>query len=301
MMHRYWAYGLRICSEIAFPELLQIDDGDGFDVHISMGDPFFSHPVIDTEKPISIVDEEKYSAIGVKNIALYEVFGGKQIVVHARPSAISSDIRVYCLSNAFAVLLFQRKCLPLHAGGIIRNNQVTLVMGASGSGKSTLMYSMMQRGYRVFSDDVVVAGTTINKGIRVHSSYPMMKLWSDQMQAMGCSLGAPIRSGVDKFPFYFHSQFDAQPRFVANVVLLRTSSTIQSCALRRLVGSAPLIETMRNIYRREWMPESMAKMSVSVLIPLIKNSTCFEIIRPLMHPSEDEMARIFTSILCEKK
>jgi hypothetical protein len=49
------------------------------------------------------------------------------------------------------------------------------------------------------------------------------------------------------------------------------------------------------------MPESMAKMSVSVLIPLIKNSTCFEIIRPLMHPSEDEMARIFTSILCEKK
>lgn len=301
MMHRYWAYGLKICSEIAFPELLQINDQDAFDVHISLSDPFFSHPAIDKEKPISIFHEEKYAAIGVKNIALYEVFGGKQIVVHARPSAISSDIRVYCLSNAFAVLLFQRKCLPLHAGGIIRNNQVTLVMGASGSGKSTLMYRMMQKGYRIFSDDVVVASTTNDEKVQVHSSYPMMKLWADQMRAMGHPLEEPVRSGVEKFSFYFHSQFESQPRSVANIVILNASSSIQSCELRHLVGSESLIETMRNIYRREWMPESMSMMSVSVLLQLIKNTTCFEIIRPLMHPSEDEVIRIFTSILCEKK
>jgi hypothetical protein len=34
---------------------------------------------------------------------------------------------------------------------------------------------------------------------------------------------------------------------------------------------------------------------------LIKNSACFEITRPLEHQSEDEMTRIFTSILGEKK
>jgi hypothetical protein len=301
MMHRYWAYGLRICSEIAFPELLQINHPGAADVYISLGDPFSSLNAIDMGKPLSIVNTENYTAIGVKDIAVYEICGGKRIIVHPRPSATSSDIRVYCLSNAFAVLLYQRKCLPLHAGGIIQNNQVTLVMGASRSGKSTLMHRMMQRGYQVFSDDVVVADTTIHEKVRVHASYPMMKLWADQMRAMGHPMGAPIRSGVEKFPCYFHSQFDSQPRSVANIVLLDTSTAIQSCELRRLVGSETLIETMRNIYRREWMPESMAKLSVGVLLQLIKNSACFEITRPPEHQSEDEMTRIFTSILGEKK
>lgn len=300
-MRSYWAYGLSICSEINFPELLQVNDQDAYDVHILSGDPFFIHPALDMEKPIAIVHEEQYAAIGVKHIALYEVIDGKQIVVHARPSAISSDIRVYCLSNAFALLLFQRNLLPLHAGGIMLNNEITLVMGKSGSGKSTLIYKMMQRGYRVFSDDVVVATTVIDGKVQVHSSYPMMKLWSDQMREMSLPLGVPIRSGVDKFPYYFHPLFDSHPRPVVNIILLKTSSSIQSCEWRRLSGSAQLIEVMSNIYRSEWMPDCMSKRSVSLLSQLVKQSSCFEIKRPLMQQSEDDMIGIFTSILGEKK
>lgn len=300
-MYHYWAYGLSICSEMAFPELLEVNDQYVFDVHISLGDPFFSHVDIGNSKPISVVSEDQYAAIGVKNIALYEVCAGKQIIVHARPSAISSDIRVYCLSNAFALLLYQRKLLPLHAGGIILNNEITLVMGASGSGKSTLMFRMMQRGYQVFSDDVVVAGKSFDEKIRVHSAYPMMKLWSDQMREISLPMGKPIRTGVDKFPYYFHPLFDNQPRSVVNVILLKTSSSIQSCESRRLNGSEQLIEVISNIYRREWMPDQMSSMSVSLLSQLVKNSSCFEIIRPLIHQSQNDIIDIFTSILGEKK
>ncbi|MFZ9331990.1 MAG: hypothetical protein ACO23W_06025 [Chitinophagaceae bacterium] len=298
-MHYYWAYGLSICSEIEFPELMLVEDGAASDVMILTGSPSFSHPSIDDAKLDSFFIDDQYAIIGIKHVAIYEILHGKQIIIHPQSTAIDADIRVYCLSNAFAALLYQRNILPLHTGAVIHQNALVLIMGASGSGKSTLLYRLMLGGYQVFSDDVVVLPIS-TQNLRVQSSYPLMKLWSHQMQEIGLPIGQPIRSGVDKFPYYFHQQFDTEPMAVVKIVLLKTCAELRSIASRKLTGTEALMEVMRNIYRKEWIPTQMLKAAASILSVFVQSAPCIEITRPLLCNCEEEVVGLFTSILGEE-
>jgi len=293
----YWAYGLRVASEMEFPELYtRFEDGIP-DLRIHLRSINLLEGKIDQNATYSFKSHNNIFYVHVKSVAFYEISNGINITIYPYQDALISDIRVYCLSNAFAAALHQRKIMPLHAGAIRNNDKISLIMGNTGSGKSTLLYHLMQKGYKVFSDDVVVVST--RKGSNetsATSSYPMMKLWKHQMKGMGLDNGQQVRSGVDKFPFLFHEQFDIHARKIEKIIILKVVSGLTTCTVRKLKGIESVILLFNQIYRKEYLNRTDYISSLSLLSSMANNIPCYEISRPMFHSTEIKLANLFTKI-----
>jgi hypothetical protein len=293
----YWAYGLRVASEMEFPELYASFEDGIPDLRIHLRSINLLEGKIDENATYSFKSQENKFYVHVKSVAFYEISNGINITIYPYQDALISDIRVYCLSNAFAAALHQRKIMPLHAGAIIIDDKLSLIMGNTGSGKSTLLFHLMQKGYKVFSDDVVVV---LNKKAsietRATSSYPMIKLWKHQMTCMGLDNGQQVRSGVDKFPFLFHENFDIHARKIEKIIILKVDSGLTTCAVRKLKGVESVVLLFNQIYRKEYLNKAEYFSSLSLLSSMANNIPCYEIIRPMVHSTEIELANLFTKI-----
>jgi hypothetical protein len=293
----YWAYGLRVASEMEFPELYaRFEDGIP-DLSIHLRSINLLEGKIDQNATYSFKSHNNKFYVHVKSVAFYEISNGINITIYPYQDALISDIRVYCLSNAFAAALHQRKIMPLHAGAIIIDDKLSLIMGNTGSGKSTLLFYLMQKGYKVFSDDVVVVlNKKASNETRATSSYPMMKLWKHQMTCMGLDNMQQVRSGVDKFPFLFHEKFDIHARKIEKIIILKVVSGLTTCAVRKLKGVESVFLLFNQIYRKEYLNRAEYFSSLSLLSSMANNIPCYEISRPPVQSTEIELANLFTTI-----
>lgn len=214
MMFQYRAFGLNIQSGIEYPEFYPTQFSGNPDV-------FLEHLEMVHDLNYRLAERygheknDKYFFYLAKDVAAYEVSEGKFINVFVSPLAEPDAVRLYCLSNAFAALLYQRKSIPLHAAAMLIKDNLALFLGDSGAGKSTLMLYLKSKGYKVFSDDVCVPFNDFEAGqVRVHPSYPMLKCWASTINMLG--LGSqrfhPLKRGLDKFGCYFHESFELKPR-----------------------------------------------------------------------------------------
>jgi hypothetical protein len=208
--YTYWAYGLKVGSQLPFPELLPLQNDDPCDLAIAWG----AIPVI--EKTLNGFHSEAYDItpthyrITIKDVASYFVQDGKTIFIEAHENADQETIRLFCLSNAFAAALHQRKTIPIHCAALIDNGELVLILGNSGAGKSTTMASLIQQGLKPFSDDVCVPLHDPETGmISLFSSYPMMKFWKETLELVGLNSKADrkIRPDIEKYGIYFHQSF----------------------------------------------------------------------------------------------
>lgn len=294
---KYWAYGLKISSEIEFPELYPLYDDDSFDLTIVRCDMRVLKEIIDNTLPYTFQSIQDRFLIHIKSVAYFEISNGSNIIIYPYQNAIVSDIRVYCLSNAFAAVLHQRKMLPLHAGAVIREDKLSLIAGNTGAGKSTLLFHLMQSGWKIFSDDVVVL-SKINSSQELHanSSYPMMKLWKHQVKVMGLENQQQVRTGVDKFPFLFHEGFEVHPRKIDSIIFLKVISDTTTCNIRKLKGVENIGLLFNKIYRNEYVDKVERISYLPQLSLLAANVPCYEITRPQTLSTEKEVVGLFTSI-----
>jgi ABC-type multidrug transport system fused ATPase/permease subunit len=155
-MHKYWGFGLKILSEIEFPELLPYDFDTAdvgirfgiiplIDIQVSYPGNVFSYHLNDTELVFDAPGVAEYYAANGKMINL-------RLDNRIDPKDISAmrSVRLYLLATVFAAILLQRKQLPLHASAIIKNGKLVLIAGDSGAGKSTILAEFMKQGYEVF-------------------------------------------------------------------------------------------------------------------------------------------------------
>lgn len=161
-MYYYWAYGLTVKSEIAFPELFHVPIPHDADIQIKMGEvPETLMSEISTKKSQRIFTSSEYLLV-VPDTATYYAGAGNSIIIQKEPHADWESVRLFCLSNAFAAILYQRKSIPIHCSAFIHRDQLILIFGDSGAGKSTTLGAMLKRGYGVFSDDVCVPVIDLN-------------------------------------------------------------------------------------------------------------------------------------------
>jgi hypothetical protein len=272
-----------------FPELYERFEDGIPDLRIHLRSINLLEGKIDENATYSFKSQENKFYVHVKSVAFYEISNGINITIYPYQDALISDIRVYCLSNAFAAALHQRKIMPLHAGAIIIDDKLSLIMGNTGSGKSTLLFYLMQKGYKVFSDDVVVVlNKKASNETRATSSYPMMKLWKHQMTCMGLDNMQQVRSGVEKF--------DIHARRIEKIIILKVVSGITTCAVRKLKGVESVFLLFNQIYRKEYLNRAEYFSSLSLLSSMVNNIPCYEINRPMFHSTEIELANLFTKI-----
>jgi hypothetical protein len=301
LVYTYWAYGLKVGSQIPFPELFPIADDGPMDLEIAMGDiPHIEKTEDGFHSADYDITPDAYR-ITVRGVASYHVANGKLIVISADPNADQDSIRLFCLSNAFAAALHQLRTIPLHCSAILHKGELVLVFGASGAGKSTTMASLLQKGHKAFSDDVCVpVFHAASNELRLFSSYPMMKFWKETLDLTGLRLKADrkIRPDMEKYGIYFHEDFliwSLKPKLI---VVLEKDDTIEAPIINP-IGGIKLFQLLEaNAYRGEYLGFSDLKKEHFMLFTQLANQArCFVLKRPASGNFVQEVAEKIINLL----
>lgn len=182
-MQTYFAYDLRIRSELPLPEL---ETGEAEpNATITLG----------KVRPVpSAIDAEGWgfwatpgeACYFFENVGAFLVREGREIIVDPAPEVEPGRLRLSILGPVLGILLHQRGHLVLHASSVAVNGGAVAFAGSRGWGKSTLAAAMYARGHGVVADDV----TAVDVGAgapAVLPGFPQLKLWPDAVASLGNS------------------------------------------------------------------------------------------------------------------
>jgi hypothetical protein len=187
-MHQYILCGLKVESDLAFPELTPWKgQGDTpFDIEFRAG------PVQSLWDP----DEKgvKFQAFGPNRIIFQVeragrilIEDGKRVVFDAFAGASDDRIRIEFIGTTQSMLWYQRGWLPLHASALLADGRAIAVGARSHSGKSVLAAALAKRGLPLVADDMMVVDWQ-GEAPTVLPGYQKLRLWKDaceQLDLMG--------------------------------------------------------------------------------------------------------------------
>lgn len=275
--YRYTGYGLKVLSEIEFPELMP-DDFEQADITITLGViPADMRAKVNPDKSSSAVLQQDF-ILNIPSVGLYYASQGKNILVEPNENSDESSLRLFLLSNALAAILVQRNQILLHASSIIHENQLILFLGDSGAGKSSIAAELSKRGFTVFSDDVCVLKSfhKNDKTVEAIASYPMMKLWDDTINVLKddqFEKKHKIRPEMEKYSHFFHSSFDSKAYPIKKLFFLHPVNEIIPYESRKVSGLEAFEWLGKNTYRRQFiLDHEMQKLHLEAISRLISSA-----------------------------
>lgn len=199
-MYSYVAYGTRIQSYLALPQLTTAaPDGDA-DVHVC------TRPLHDVPFPLDDSDfHTDTTAEGVwircGGVGTFLIRNGSEIVVDPDPAAADRVLRSYVVKAALAAVLHQRGRLILHASAVAVHGSALAFLGASGMGKSTTSAALHTRGHQLLADDLVAVDTTGPGCPKAFPGTPQIALFPEPARAVGEDPGmlTPVSPRSPKF------------------------------------------------------------------------------------------------------
>jgi len=281
-MFHYWAYGLRIASEIELPELLP-HEAEQVDCEIRVGkvpEKLTGPEIIDKGK-IQISPSE--FLLDLPNCRYY-ARAGKEIILDIKDRSDEKSLRLFLLTNGLAAILHQRNKVLLHAGAIHTEKGLVVICGQSGAGKSTTLQYLRQRGYKVFADDVLVLEESENAIIKAYASYPVLKLWDDSFEKLGIETVSDeqkLREHVSKFRLSIQEEFSTASQPIYALFQLQKEETIQEPIIKLLNGFEAFNAVHLQLYRTAQLntPEKN-ELAFRLINKLIKKAAVFQITRP---------------------
>jgi hypothetical protein len=293
-IYTYMGYGLKIRSEIQFPEFVAADFEES-DVRISLKGGLVGSDTSNNWEQSYSRDTESGTFFQVSKVARYLVRDGNRIDVDPMEGGDPGAVRLFLLSNAMAIMLIQRGKILLHASAIRNEQGLVVFMGDSGAGKSSMLVELLRRGHPPFSDDVIVLEEDPSTGeVIAIPSYPMIKLWKETRDALGVELvgeGHQLRKGVEKFGHFFHNQFRQEPMRIAKVIVIEKDPGIDTYQIRKPGGLDSFEILSRNIYRRQYIQEdNLRKKHLLLLGKLLAQVPVRVIRRPAAGGSIEKFA-----------
>lgn len=243
----YKLYGLNIESEVECKELIKSEKSDD-DIKVYFG-----------KAPDEVYDLIKQGCIGystenimwmyVKDIAIYYVFNGKNIIIEKQQENVDvKDIKAYLLGTALGMILIQRNIIAIHGGTILVDNKAIAIVGDCGAGKSTLTSALRIKGYPFMADDVSVLN-----GNKVNFSYPQQKLCKDAMKKLGYNLKNynMIDDDREKYVIPVKDNFVMNLNELKAIFEISITDENEDVSCEEIVGGEKLNIFMKNIYRIE--------------------------------------------------
>ncbi len=256
----YTVAGLKVLSDTALPELIEIEK---FDSH--SGVKIFEAEVPDTLK------DTNYSAAWF-NSGWYEVAGkefllkihdvgkclirnGSEILYQKNSEVAEKNFRLYLLGSTLGVLFFQRSYFPLHASVAVIDGQAVAFTGDSGAGKSTIAAWLHTRGYPLLCDDVCVIKFDPQGNPMAYPTFPRLKLWDDTLKALKIddhNLQQDY-SRTNKFHLPIDEGFTTSPMPLKNINILQFSKKQQLPSIERIKPVHAVHLLRNNTYRCEFV------------------------------------------------
>ncbi len=96
-MFYYWAFGLRIKSELEFPELLSLSENEFHDIELVCGiAPEHKLENLDDAKKSIYISSDAYKLI-LPEVATYWAEKGNRIIIQTALLADMNKVRLFCL------------------------------------------------------------------------------------------------------------------------------------------------------------------------------------------------------------
>lgn len=205
-------------SEIELPELIKMDESSSIiNIKIEMRDLQEAWKEFEEPNRFYVV-KDKVIWIHIPDTAIFCIENGNKIVVSPLKTGLEDRLRLYILGSCMGALLLQRGILPLHGSAVSINNKAYGIVGDSGAGKSTLAASLVSRGYRILSDDIIPISLFDQKPM-VTPAYPQQKLWKESLDAFSVDTDqfSSIFDRETKFIVPVSSHYQQEPMVLAGI------------------------------------------------------------------------------------
>jgi hypothetical protein len=292
-MFNYWAFGLRINSEIELPEMFPYQFED-CDVSIKLGT---------TPSEISgdlVVNKGKLFMSTCEYlihlpICSYYVKDGNSITIELKENADLPSVRLFLLTNAMAAILHQRNKVALHAGAIQTKKGLVIICGESGAGKSTTISALQQKGYKIFVDDVLVLEKNEEHVVGV-AAYPTLKLWDDTIEKLALGVipeQQKLRESVNKYRVSFQEDFTTKTIPIYKLFYLRKDEAKNSIEVTKKEGLEAFKILYSQLYRTSMINNTQSQVILFERLNQVINQTnLIEVTRPVDGNSIEELVQI---------
>jgi hypothetical protein len=237
-MYPYTAYGLRIQSTLALPELMTSEDA-------SVADNAEADVVVRFGKmeglPAKFNGAYRFihaTSGGIhltwRGIGAFLIRDGREIIIDPASGVEERVLRLFTLGTTLALLLHQRgDVVVLHASAVTIFGQTVAFVGAKHAGKSTIAATLHKHGHDVVADDILAIDLRENR-VRALPGFPHFKLWPDSVTSLGY---------VPESLPQLHPDFEKRSYRVSEGFL--STSTPLKCIYILCQGQEPSLEPLR--------------------------------------------------------
>ena len=184
MNYTYMAYGLVL--SLPFPcEYLRRAPVDAIpDVVVMEGKTpvCLDAPLISA--PAWQVDAQQFLWKGGKRSGQFLVEAGQRIILERSPQSEDSQLAFSFLDTILAAILSQRGMLVLHANAARNPKGAIAISGESGAGKSTTLAALLQRGWKMLSDDITALRVSDRGQVEILPGIPQLHLTQEAANAL---------------------------------------------------------------------------------------------------------------------
>lgn len=151
--------------------------------------------------------------IVVPGVATFRVTDGRRVVVTRADDADPVEVEASLEGRVTAVLLQQRRILPLHLASVLIDGRAVGFVGPPGAGKSSLVCALADRGHRPLTDDLAPVTTDEAGRVVVHPRSPVLRIWGASARQLGWPTDESVRIkvGLDKFRYAVPDRFADEP------------------------------------------------------------------------------------------
>jgi len=209
--NNYHAFGLLIRSEFDLPELGTEPVADRApDVVIHRGKVPRHTPRITLDEEVAL----QHPGAG------FLIRGGCDVTVDIRADIDPPVLRALLLGRVMAFVFRQRGWLPLHASGVLVDNECILFLGNVRAGKSTTAAAFHQQGHPVVTDDVAPVRVDSDGRCILQSAWSYVRLHSDAAAVLAPRDCVPAMQGGKH-------RFDLDQRDRGGVYVVRCAYAIE--------------------------------------------------------------------------
>ena len=248
----YRLHGLALSSEIPCPGLAPGGGG--------RSDLRLLHGELPESLPDAALRGYKFDArpgtllLRTQRIASFLISRGDQILTELRPGCRASEFHNLLLGWALGALLHQREAFPLHAGALEKGGLGLIVCGDGGMGKSSIACGLMERGYRLLDDNLIVPRIEGNRVI-VHPGQSRLKLTGVHLRRIGIDVAGreSLDRGGRKFAFDAGENFADSPATIERLFILCASGGAEIVA-EPLAGAAKIHALAEHTFNPHFLP-----------------------------------------------
>jgi hypothetical protein len=281
---------------LPLPELIPVAESSASDISIRLGVVDRTIPEVDEDGSYFHLGEGE-SFLFWETAGKFLVRGGHEIIVDPLPNVPEQILRLPLLGTVLAAAIQQRGLLGLHASAVSVNGQAVAFIGHRGQGKSTMAATLVSRGHRLLTDDLVVLDRLV-AGVRpkILPAFPQLKLFPE---AAAASLGdnpdnlPRLIKGFEKRSRRITEPFSTSPVELTKVFFLETDAEF---GVERVRPQEAVMNYIRHSYVvrvfRQWLEAPTAVKNLRQCAVLANTVTAYRLKRPRILGALHDVAEV---------